>query len=144
MANSQQQDPAEEFDTWYDRFGGEPFFQALAGGFYARVSTDPVLRPMYPESDLAPAERRLRLFLMQYWGGPKTYSDERGHPRLRMRHAPFLVTEAARDRWLELMGQSLAQLELDETARGELWTYLTSAADAMVNQNPAWQQPGSR
>jgi hemoglobin len=139
MANSQPSDPAEEYDTWYDRFGGEEFFTTLVAGFYARIATDPLLRPMYPEQDLGPAERRLRMFLMQYWGGPKTYGEERGHPRLRMRHAPFPVDEAARDRWLELMGASLAELDLDEVAPAELWAYLTSAAAAMVNQTPAWQ-----
>jgi hemoglobin len=126
------------YDTWYDRFGGETFFTTLVHGFYTRVGQDPLLRPMYPEADLAPAERRLRLFLMQYWGGPHTYGDERGHPRLRMRHAPFPIDPAARDRWLELMGASLREsgTNLDDTAREELWRYLVSAADAMVNVNP--------
>jgi hemoglobin len=131
-------DPQAEYDTWYDRFGGQEFFTRLVGGFYRRVAEDPILRPMYPEDDLGPAERRLRLFLMQYWGGPKTYGDERGHPRLRMRHMPFRVDLAARDRWLELMAASLADngAALDTTAREELWRYLESAADAMVNTNP--------
>ncbi|MFN8125534.1 MAG: globin [Candidatus Nanopelagicales bacterium] len=124
---------------WYDAFGGEDFFTDLVAGFYARVVTDDLLRPMYPEDDLGPAERRLRLFLMQYWGGPTTYGDERGHPRLRMRHAPFPVTQAARDRWLELMRASLDDngADLDEESRERLWQYLVSAADAMVNVNPA-------
>lgn len=129
----------DESDTWYDRFGGEPFFTTLVAGFYRRVPADPVLGPMYPADDLPNAERRLRLFLMQYWGGPRTYGEERGHPRLRMRHAPFPVDPAARDHWLELMGQSLAEcgMDLDDVARQELWTYLVSAADAMINVNPA-------
>lgn len=137
--------PAEQdFDTWYDRFGGEPFFTELVHGFYQRVALDEKLRPMYPEADLGPAEERLRLFLMQYWGGPKTYGEQRGHPRLRMRHAPFAVTFAARDRWLQHMDASLTDIQnsslaLDDIAHTELWTYLTSAADAMVNQNPALQ-----
>lgn len=123
----------------FERFGGERFFTDLVAGFYRRVATDPILRPLYPEQDLSGAERRLRLFLIQYWGGPRTYSDERGHPRLRMRHAPFRVDPAAKDRWLELMGESLAECgaDLDPAARQELWRYLTGAADAMINANPA-------
>lgn len=125
--------------SWYDRFGGEPFFTALVSGFYRRVPDDPVLGPMYPADDLDNAERRLRLFLMQYWGGPRTYSEERGHPRLRMRHAPFPVDPAARDHWLHLMGESLAECGtgLADPDRQELWAYLVSAADAMLNVNPA-------
>ncbi len=130
-----------EPSNWYERLGGARFFTALVGGFYERVATDDILRPLYPEEDLEPAERRLRMFLEQYWGGPKTYSEERGHPRLRMRHAPFHIDLAARDRWLELMGASLAECD-DELApedRDELWRYLVSAADAMVNVNPYFE-----
>ncbi len=129
---------ADETLSWYDRMGGEQFFTDLVAGFYARVATDDVLRPMYPEEDLSGAERRLRLFLMQYWGGPTTYGDERGHPRLRMRHAPFPVDLAARDRWLSLMAASLADTggDLADADRERLWAYLESAADAMVNVNP--------
>ena len=125
--------------TRYDRLGGEQFFTALVAGFYSRVAGDDLLRPMYPEPDLGPAERRLRLFLMQYWGGPTTYGEERGHPRLRMRHAPFPVDLAARDRWLALMHESLQDNggDLDPEVRDELWRYLESAADAMMNDNPA-------
>lgn len=90
----------------YERVGGEPFFSTLVSGFYRRVAADPVLRPMYPE-DLEPAERRLRLFLIQYFGGPQTYDQERGHPRLRMRHMPFFIDQRARDIWLEHMNASL-------------------------------------
>lgn len=128
----------------YERFGGEDFFTALVAGFYQRVATDDLLRPMYPEADLEPAERRLRLFLMQYWGGPTTYGDERGHPRLRMRHAPFPVDLAARDRWLALMHASLEENggSLDPEDRDQLWRYLESAANAMMNVNPALDQPG--
>ena len=82
---------SDDATTPYDAFGGPEFFTALVGDFYAGVAADDVLRPMYPEADLEPAERRLRMFLEQYWGGPKTYSAERGHPRLRLRHAPFPV-----------------------------------------------------
>ena len=123
--------------TPYDEFGGEAFFEPLVAGFYARVAGDDLLRPMYPEADLEPAERRLRMFLIQYWGGPKSYSEERGHPRLRMRHAPFPVTTAAKDRWLLLMGQSLddvsGEQNLEPAMRERLWQYLTMAADSMLN-----------
>ena len=123
----------------YDLMGGEQFFQDLVAGFYRRVATDDLLRPMYPEEDLGPAARRLRLFLIQYWGGPTTYSDERGHPRLRMRHAPYPVDLAARDRWLALMRESLDECgaDLDPEVRDRLWLYLESAATAMMNVNPA-------
>lgn len=128
--------------TPFERFGGEPFFEELVAGFYRRVRTDDLLRPMYPDDDLDGAERRLRLFLMQYWGGPKTYGEERGHPRLRMRHAPFPVDEAARDRWLLLMGQSLddvaTQTHLSDEMRADLWRYLTTTAGAMMNQPPTF------
>ena len=97
--------------------GGAEFFEALVHHFYEGVAADPVLRAMYPEEDLAPAERRLRLFLTQYWGGPTTYSDERGHPRLRMRHNPYVIDDDARDRWLDAMRAALdltmAEQELD-------------------------------
>ena len=87
-----------------------PFFEALVGRFYAGVADDPILRPIYPEADLAPAQRRLTLFLAQYWGGPRTYDEERGHPRLRMRHAPFAIDAVARDRWLLHMRAAIAEL----------------------------------
>ena len=99
----------------YERFGGEQFFADLVRGFYSRVHDDPVLRPMYP-SELGPAERRLRLFLMQYFGGPSTYDQERGHPRLRLRHMNFVIDQRARDIWLKHMFASLDDL----LATGEL------------------------
>ena len=119
--------------TPYDDFGGEAFFTRLVGAFYVRVATDPILRPMYPDADLAAAERRLRLFLMQYWGGPETYSDERGHPRLRMRHMDFRIDAAARDRWLSLMHDAMAEQDLTPDQETQLWMYLVSAAFAMQN-----------
>ncbi len=122
--------------TPYQDFGGEDFFTALVADFYRGVAEDPVLRPMYPEADLGPAERRLRLFLMQYWGGPGTYSEERGHPRLRMRHAPFPVDEDARDRWLAHMRQALDARQLPADLDDQMWRYLESAAHAMVNVAP--------
>lgn len=117
----------------FDRMGGHPFFAKLVAEFYALVATDDLLRPMYPPGDLEPAERRLRMFLEQYWGGPTTYSEERGHPRLRMRHAPYAVTPAARDRWLDLMGQALATCDLPDAERDELWQYMERAANFLVN-----------
>ncbi len=117
----------------YDVFGGEEFFERLVHGFYARVARDPILRPMYPDADLSAAERRLRLFLMQYWGGPQTYSEERGHPRLRMRHNDFTIDSVARDRWLSLMHDAVADMDMDPDAESQLWMYLVSAAFAMQN-----------
>jgi hemoglobin len=93
-----------------------------------------VLRPLYPEPDLAGAQRRLTLFLAQYWGGPRTYDDERGHPRLRMRHAPFAINRAARDRWLELMRAALAAESLDPEVAAQLDAYFEMAAEAMQNR----------
>ena len=119
--------------TPYDDFGGEAFFTALVASFYARVAHDPVLRPMYPDADLAAAERRLRLFLMQYWGGPTTYNDERGHPKLRMRHMDFTIDSVARDRWLSLMHDAMVEQELTPEQETQLWMYLVSAAFAMQN-----------
>ena len=119
--------------TPYDGFGGEAFFDRLVGAFYARVAHDPILRPMYPDEDLEAAERRLRLFLMQYWGGPTTYSDERGHPKLRMRHMDFRIDAAARDRWLSLMHDAMVEQDLTDDQESQLWMYLVSAAFAMQN-----------
>jgi hemoglobin len=124
-----------EVATLYDRAGGMAFFEALVGAFYARVETDPLLRPLYPESDLAGATRRLTLFLAQYWGGPTTYDQERGHPRLRMRHAPFAIGPAERDRWLVLMRGSLADLDPSADVAAELDAYLGMAAEAMRNRD---------
>lgn len=120
-------------DTWYERFGGAGFFSELVADFYAGVASDEVLRPMYPEVDLAPAAERLRLFLEQYWGGPTTYSETRGHPRLRMRHAPYPIDSDARDRWLLHMRKALDARKLPQDLDDELWGYLTMAAQAMVN-----------
>ena len=120
--------------TPYDEFGGEEFFTALVADFYAGVAADPGLRPMYPEEDLGPAQRRLRMFLEQYWGGPRTYSDERGHPRLRMRHAPFEITEHHRDLWLRHMRDALDKRHLDAEQDARMWDYLVMAAHSMVNQ----------
>ncbi len=117
----------------YEAIGGEPTFTRLVGAFYAGVATDPVLRAIYPEDDLGPAAERLRLFLIQYWGGPTTYSDTRGHPRLRMRHAPFAVNGAARDAWLRHMRAALDTLGLPKEYDAALWQYFTRAADSLRN-----------
>jgi hemoglobin len=119
--------------SFYDLIGGEPTFRKLIDTFYAGVAADPVLRPLYPDEDLGPASERLRLFLMQYWGGPSTYSQQRGHPRLRMRHAPFRVGPAERDAWLGQMRRALDTLELPADADKTLWEYLERAAYHMVN-----------
>lgn len=118
----------------YDRAGGMPFFETLVGRFYDSVATDPVLRPLYPESDLAPAARRLTLFLVQYWGGPRTYDDERGHPRLRMRHAPFAIDARARDHWLIHMRAAITSLAPPSDVAQELERYIAMAAEAMRNR----------
>ena len=123
-----------DLQTLYDRAGGTPFFEALVGSFYAGVAADPVLRAIYPEPDLAAAERRLRLFLIQYWGGPRTYDDERGHPRLRMRHFPFAIGPAERDRWLVHMRAAIAASAPPADVAAELERYFTMAAEAMRNR----------
>jgi hemoglobin len=119
--------------SFFDAVGGEPTFRRLVAEFYAGVATDPVLRPLYPEEDLGPAENRLRMFLEQYWGGPGTYSEQRGHPRLRMRHAPFRVGPTERDAWLSHMRRAVDSLGLDPEHRKTLWEYLHRAAMHMVN-----------
>lgn len=120
--------------TLYDLVGGEATFRRLVARFYEGVREDPVLRPLYPEEDLGPAEDRLRMFLVQYWGGPRTYSERRGHPRLRMRHAPFAIGEAARDAWLHHMREAVDSLELPAEHAEPLWRYLEMAAHSMQNQ----------
>ena len=119
--------------SFFDAVGGEPTFRRLVAKFYEGVADDPLLRPMYPEEDLGPAEDRFALFLMQYWGGPNTYSASRGHPRLRMRHAPFRVGAAERDAWLRHMRAAVDSIELTEPQRAALWEYMERAAYFMVN-----------
>ena len=120
--------------TFYEEVGGEAFFSDLVSQFYAHVATDPILRPMYPESDLKGAAIRLQTFLEQYWGGPTTYSDNRGHPRLRMRHSGFHIDLAARDAWLNCMKQAMDGMEMEDIHRVQLWEYVEMAAHSMVNQ----------
>jgi hemoglobin len=123
--------------TFYDAVGGHETFRRLVDRFYAGVAEDEVLRPMYPEDDLGPAAERLRMFLEQYWGGPTTYSEQRGHPRLRMRHAPFPIDHDARLRWLTHMRDAVDDLVADGTLdpghEAQLWEYLERAALSMVN-----------
>ncbi|HLS92815.1 MAG TPA: globin [Microbacterium sp.] len=119
--------------TFYEQVGGRPTFQKLVDAFYREVAEDEVLKPMYPEEDLGPAAERLLLFLEQYWGGPTTYSEQRGHPRLRMRHQPFRINPDARDRWLRCMRTAVDELDLSPLHRETLWDYLERAAFAMVN-----------
>ncbi|MFT4216981.1 MAG: globin [Micropruina sp.] len=119
--------------SMYERVGGHPTFVALVDAFYAGVADDPPLRALYPEEDLGPAADRLRMFLEQYWGGPKTYGEQRGHPRLRIRHAPYAVTPTQRDRWLHHMLAALDGLDLDPEADAEIRDYLVRAAHFMVN-----------
>ena len=126
----------ERPETFYDQVGGHETFVKLVDAFNAGDAQDPVPRPMYPEADLEGAATRLRGFLEQYWGGPTTYSDERGHPRLRMRHAPFPIDLDARDRWLAHMRAAVTSLGLSPALESTLWDYLERAAWSMVNQLP--------
>jgi hemoglobin len=120
--------------SFYDEIGGEPTFRRLVGHFYAAVREDPVLRPLYPVDDWEGAESRLRMFLEQYWGGPRTYSQNRGHPRLRMRHAPFAISEVERDAWLTHMRAAVDSLQLPAEQDATLWGYLEMAARSMQNR----------
>jgi hemoglobin len=121
--------------TLYEAAGGMPFFEALVGHFYAAVATDPVLRPVYPEADLEAARHRLTLSLAQYWGGPRTYDAERGHPRLRMRHAPFAIGPTERDAWLRLMRDAIARSDPPPAVAERLHAYIDMAAEAMRNRD---------
>ena len=120
--------------SFYDEIGGHPVFAGIVSRFYQGVRTDPTLVSLYPEDDLGPAEQRLRMFLEQYWGGPRTYSEHRGHPRLRMRHAPFRITARERDAWLEAMRAAVDGAGLTPSQDVRLWEYLVMAADSLVNR----------
>ena len=121
-------------DTHVYSLIGEEGFQRLVAAFYRRVAADDVLGPMYPESDLAGAERRLREFLVQRFGGPGRYSEQRGHPRLRMRHVPFAIGAAERDAWLRNMRAAVDSLDLPAPYAETLWNYLESAAFSLQNR----------
>jgi hemoglobin len=125
----------EKAHSLFERAGGTPFFEALVERFYGGVASDPVLRAVYPEADLAPAQRWLTLFLIQYWGGPRTYDAERGHPRLRMRHGPFAIGPAERDRWLVHMRAAVAHQAPSQDVANELDRYFSMAAEAMRNRD---------
>ena len=128
--------PAPESRSFYDEVGGADTFARLTHPFYSEVAKDEILRPLYPEEDLGPAERRLRMFLEQYWGGPRTYSEERGHPRLRMRHHPYKIGPIERDAWLRCMHTAIAEIDsqtLDDEHRRALTDYMEMAAQSMMN-----------
>lgn len=122
-------------DSFYDRVGGRATFEQLVSHFYALVAIDPILKPMYPDEDFHGAAERLMMFLEQYWGGPSTYQEQRGHPRLRMRHAQFHIDLAARDAWLRCMKSAVDELTIEEADRVILWSYLELAANSLVNQS---------
>jgi hemoglobin len=124
---------AEPEQTFYDAIGGYDTIARIVARFYAGVAQDEVLRPLYPEADLAPAQERFTLFLVQYWGGPTTYSERRGHPRLRMRHAPFAVTPVAKEHWLRHFREGLDEVALPPELDAQFWDYVTHAAQFMVN-----------
>lgn len=130
MESTTRPEPGPAF---YQAVGGEQTFTRLVRRFYAEVEADPELRAVYPSKDLGPAEEHLRLFLIQYWGGPTTYNDRRGHPRLRMRHRHFRIGEAERDAWLRHMRTALDELALDAEHDRQLWDYLVLAAQSLVN-----------
>jgi hemoglobin len=132
--------------SFYEAVGGEEMFTRLVRRFYEETAKDPVLLAVYPTpQDLGPAEENLRLFLMQYWGGPTTYNELRGHPRLRMRHVRFHIGETERDLWLKHMRTALDELSLPEALDAQLWDYLVMAAHSLVNVAPEdAPAPGSR
>jgi hemoglobin len=119
--------------SFYEAVGGEETFRRLTHLFYQGVAADPQLRAVYPSKDLGPAEEHLRLFLIQYWGGPATYNELRGHPRLRMRHRHFVIGEAERDAWLRHMRAALDEIGLPPALDAQLWDYLVMAANSLVN-----------
>ena len=124
--------------TLFEEVGGSEFFDRLVDRFYEGVATDDVLLPLYPEqSDLTGAKERLTLFLQQYWGGPTTYSDERGHPRLRQRHFPFVIGELERDRWMVHMMTAVDELSPNDSVHQQLAEYMAMASTAMVNSPSA-------
>jgi hemoglobin len=133
-ATPQPPPPVRPSATFFADVGGEETFRRLVARFYEGVAQDPLLRPLYPQEDLGPAEERLRLFLIQYWGGPPTYSEARGHPRLRMRHMPFAIGEAEREAWLAHMRDAVQSLDLPEDQALTLWGYLLYAAHSMQNR----------
>lgn len=125
--------------TLYEAVGGEEFFHRLVEGFYSQVKQDDIIGPMYPDDDWEGAQNRLRWFLAQYWGGPRSYQEQRGNPMLRRRHFPFAIGEAEAERWLQLMGASMEQFSDDELPppyRAEMWNHMQRVAYMMINQGP--------
>jgi hemoglobin len=124
--------------TLFEEVGGSEFFDRLVDRFYEGVASDDVLLPLYPEqSDLSGAKERLTLFLQQYWGGPTTYSDERGHPRLRQRHFPFVIGQLERDRWMVHMMAAVDELSPNDSVHRQLAEYMEMASTAMINSPSA-------
>jgi hemoglobin len=119
--------------SFYDEVGGHATFDGIVTRFYRIVETDPVLRPLYPEPDLSGATWRLAAFLEQYWGGPRTYSERRGHPRLRMRHVPYSIGQVEHDAWLSAMRRAIDGSPLTDEQRAKLWSYLVMAAGTLIN-----------
>ena len=134
---------ASPAESVYERVGGQPFFDALVARFYDGVERDPVLRPLYPDDDMDGARARLAGFLAQYWGGPTHYSDARGHPRLRMRHAPFTIGQRERDHWLVHMLEAVRGADLDADIEGAMVEYFERAASAMINSPFRFGPPGT-
>ena len=130
---SESRRPPTERTAFYDEVGGHATFERLVARFYAAVRTDPVLAPLYPPDEWEAAEERLRMFLEQYWGGPRTYSEQRGHPRLRMRHVAWKVGERERDAWLSHMLAAVTRLDVPDDARAAIWDHLERAAHTLVN-----------
>jgi hemoglobin len=120
--------------TVFEAVGGAATFRKLVERFYAGVATDPILRPIYPDEDLSSATERLTLFLIQYWGGPDTYSATRGHPRLRLRHQPFAIGQVERDAWMRHMTVAVESLDLPPNVRQELLDYFETVSTEMINQ----------
>ncbi|HLY67386.1 MAG TPA: globin [Chloroflexota bacterium] len=128
--------------TIYEAVGGAPTFERLVNTFYGSVEKDPLLRPLYPE-DLSGPRRHLTLFLIQFFGGPSTYSEERGHPALRMRHMPFTIGREERDAWMRHMMAALDKLELSELVQEQFRGYFDGAATFLMNQPEGTGSPGS-
>jgi len=124
---------AQSQETFYEAIGGRATIELIVDVFYQGVAQDEVLKPMYPEEDLGPAAERLTMFLEQYWGGPNAYSVQRGHPRLRMRHANYVVNTDARDRWLKHFRAGLDAARLEPELDAQFWAYVQHAANFMIN-----------
>lgn len=123
-------------ENFYDNVGGEETFSLIVHRFYEQVPNDDILGPMYPPDDFEGAEQRLKMFLSQYWGGPKDYQEQRGHPRLRMRHVNCPIGVTAAERWLQLMSNALDGVDLTAEQREAIWEHMVRAADMLINSNP--------